>query len=181
MVDGVRGGRSTHGICMGVLSWAVERGRAGDIDLSELAAALAVWYSDDEAGSPWKFYVYVDERGGEQQREALEAILVGRLGGTVHDHFPWVWKPSNHLGTRVARIELDTRSGRESLRVGEYAAARVAAPVEAEATVACVIPGYERPGREYRGELLRVKDDELEFEFRGTCGFAGPFEYSGGS
>ncbi len=35
-----RGGRSTHGVCHGVLSWLVEDGRAGDVDLSGLAAAF---------------------------------------------------------------------------------------------------------------------------------------------
>ena len=28
MIDGVEGGRSTHGICFGVLSWLIDEGRA---------------------------------------------------------------------------------------------------------------------------------------------------------
>jgi hypothetical protein len=52
-INGVPGGRSTHGVCMGVLSWLIEDGASDDIDLSGLPVAMAVRYSDDEPGSPW--------------------------------------------------------------------------------------------------------------------------------
>src|SRR5256885_16211397 len=106
-IGGRRGGRSTYGICMGTLSWAIVEGRAGDVDLGGLGAALAVRYDDDEPGSPWSFFVYVDERGDARQREALEAILCGRLGGTPEGQFPWVWKPSRLPGVRPVPIEID--------------------------------------------------------------------------
>ena len=62
-LGGVKGGRSTYGICFGVLSWLVEDGHAGEVDLSGLAAAFVIRYDDDEPGSPWSFVVHVDERG----------------------------------------------------------------------------------------------------------------------
>ena len=43
MIGGVAGGRSTYGICFGVLSWLVEDGHAGDVDLSGLAASFTAW------------------------------------------------------------------------------------------------------------------------------------------
>ena len=67
MIGGVKGGRSTYGICFGVLSWLVSDGRAGAIDLTGLAAAFVIRYDDDEAGSPWSFVVHVDERGSAEQ------------------------------------------------------------------------------------------------------------------
>ena len=69
MVGGRPGGRSTHGICFGVLSWLIAEGDADGVDLAGLAAALTLRYDDDEPGSPWRFVVYVDERGSERQRE----------------------------------------------------------------------------------------------------------------
>ena len=51
-IDGVPGGRSTHGECVGVLSWVIDRGHAADVSLDGLAVALATRYHDDEAGSP---------------------------------------------------------------------------------------------------------------------------------
>ena len=67
-VGAIAGGRSTYGICFGVLSWLVREGQADGLDLSGLAAAFAIRYDDDEPGSPWSFVVYVDERGTEEQR-----------------------------------------------------------------------------------------------------------------
>ena len=73
-VGDVPGGRSTHGICFGVLSWLVAEGHAGDVDLSGLAAAFVIRYDDDEPGSPWSFVVHVDERGSERQQAALSQL-----------------------------------------------------------------------------------------------------------
>src|SRR3954462_13384188 len=87
-IGGRQGGRSTYGVCEGALSWAIEQGHAGDIDLSGLAAVLALRYSDDEPDSPWTYFLYVDERGDDAQRQALAAILTGGLGGSATEHFP---------------------------------------------------------------------------------------------
>src|SRR3954463_792452 len=77
-VDGVGGGRSTHGVCMGVLSWLIEEGGADGTDLSGLPVALAVRYSDDEAGSPGTGGLYLDGRGG---RAVAVGPLPRRAGG----------------------------------------------------------------------------------------------------
>src|SRR5689334_16638245 len=92
-IDGVPGGRSTHGECLGVLSWLVEDGSADGVDLSGLPVALALRYSDDEPGSPWTWVLYLDAGGSSDQLSALEDIFTGRRGGDAQSHFPWVWKP----------------------------------------------------------------------------------------
>src|SRR5437870_12242250 len=76
-VGGRSGGRSTHGICLGALSWLIGEGQAGDVDLAGLGVVLVLRYSDDEPGSPWTFVLYVDERGDERQRDALARIFTG--------------------------------------------------------------------------------------------------------
>ena len=106
-IAGRQGGRSTYGVCLGSLSWRIEEGDAGGIDLAGMRTVLANRYDDDEEGSPWSFFLYVDERADERQREALEGIFLGRLGGTPELQFPWVWKPSTLLGVRQVAIEID--------------------------------------------------------------------------
>src|SRR5204862_326565 len=64
------GGRSTYGICDFALSWRILDGRAAGTVLSGLEVVLAGSYSDDEAGSPWRVALYVDERADEAQRAA---------------------------------------------------------------------------------------------------------------
>src|SRR3954454_355723 len=128
-IGGQGGGRSTSGVCEGALSWVVQEGRAGDVDLSGLAAVLAVRYSDDEPGSPWDYRLYVDERGDERQREALAGILSGRMGGTAVAHFPWAFKPSRPLGVRAVPIEVSHERRGGWFRAGTYVTVRVAARV----------------------------------------------------
>jgi len=178
-IDGRSGGRSTHGICMGLLSWLVAEGQAGGVELGGLAVALASWYDDDEAGSPWRFVLYVDEQGDEPQREALEAIFVGRLGGSALVHFPWAWKPSHLVAVRPAQIEVDHTPRRQRLRIGKQVEVRIADAASDGHAVTCVIPGHERSGEELRAELLRVDDvAPFKFEYRGVCGYGADFDYS---
>jgi hypothetical protein len=178
-IDGVMGGRSTYGICLGALSWRTLEGHAGGVDLSGLGVVLATRYSDDEEGSPWSFVAYLDERGDAEQREALEAIFTGRWPGSQVEHFPWAWKASHRMAVRPAQIEIEHLPGRGWFRAGPYVEVRVARPVGDEHTVTCVIPGHERTGREIYAESLEVHDGDLEFSFRGNCGYESDFDYQG--
>ena len=177
-IGGRQGGRSTHGVCEGVLSWAVEEGGAGDVDLGGLAAVLALRYSDDEPGSPWDFMLYVDERGDERQREAIADILTGRLGGTPLVQFPWAFTPSRPLGVRAVPIEVAHEPRRGWFRAGEYVSVRVGDPVADQEPVTCAIPGHHRSGTELHGEHLRVADGPLAFEVSGRCAYQASFEYA---
>ena len=146
MVGGVKGGRSTHGICFGVLSWLVSDGHAGEIDLTGLAAAFVIRYDDDERGSPWSFVVHVDERGSAEQQTALAAILTGELGGEVL-RLPWVSKPSNLLDVRASPIEIiDSADGHE-LRVGRAVRLRASTPYQTDEIVACGFRATTSPAR----------------------------------
>jgi hypothetical protein len=177
-VGGRAGGRSTYGLCVGALSWAVTNGRAGDLDLSGLGAIMATRYHDDEPGSPWTFFLYVDERGDERQREALAQILTGRLGGTPQQQFPWVWKESHPLGWRSAQIEIEHIPRRGWFRAGESVMVRVRGPVADQEPVTCGIPGHGRSGTELYADVLRVQEGPLSFELSGKCAFESTFEYS---
>jgi hypothetical protein len=177
-VGGRPGGRSTYGVCLGSLSWQIEAGYAGDVHLAGMRAVLANRYDDDEPGSPWSFVLYVDERGDERQREALEAIFLGRLGGTPEAQFPWVWKESKLIAVRPVEIEVDHTPGRGWFRAGKQVSVRVRQRVPSQGTVTCVIPGHDRSGSEVIAEELFVDDGPLEFEVFGMCGYESTFEYS---
>jgi hypothetical protein len=178
-IDDVAGGRSTHGICTGVLSWLIEEGAAAATNLAGLAVALAIRYDDDEPGSPWQWILYVDERANEEQEAALEAIFTGRLGGDALTHFPWAWKASELLAVRRVAIDLDHTRRRQWLRIRDHVTVRIRDRFIDEATVTCVIPGHDRDGEELVADELAVDDGPLSFEYRGTCGYAATFAYSG--
>jgi len=178
-IDGQPGGRSTHGLCLGALSWVIEDGHLESTDLSGLDVAIASRYSDDEAGSPWSIVLYLDERADGEQRAALERIFLGRVEGTQIDHFPWAWKPSHVLAVRPARIEVDHTPRRQWFRVRDALSVRIRGPVDDLATVTCVIPGHEQAGEELVAEHLKVEDPSLRFEYEGNCGYAARFDYRG--
>jgi len=178
-IDGTDGGRSTHGVCAGVLSWLMEEGSVGEVDVGGLAVTLAVRYDDDEPGSPWSWILYLDERAGDEQAAALEAVFSGALGGDALTHFPWAWKESRFLGVRKVAIELDHTRRREWLRIRDHVTVRIRDRYPGDAAVSCVIPGHDRAGDELIADELRVDDESLSFEYSGVCGYETTFAYSG--
>ena len=178
-IDGFAGGRSTHGVCLGVLSWRIEEGAADSTDLSGLSVALASRYSDDEEGSPWTWILYLDARGSVEQRAALESIFTGRLGGDVMDHFPWAWKDSELVAVRPVEIEVNHTRRRQRLRIRDLVSVRIRGRYDGDETVTCVIPGHQRAGEELVANELVVEDDPLSFSYRGVCGYGSTFDYAG--
>jgi hypothetical protein len=177
-VGGRPGGRSTHGVCFGVLSWRVDEGHADGVDLAGLAAAFTIRYDDDEPGSPWRFVVHVDERGTPAQREALAAILLGRLGGDDVLRLPWVRKPSELLDVRTSPIEIGHGPDGHTLRVGRAIELAASRPFATDEQVSCVIPGHHVPGQELHAERLAVDDEPFAWELGGNCAFVSTFDYS---
>jgi hypothetical protein len=168
-IDGVAGGRSTHGVCFGALSWRVRQGHADDVDLAGTGAVMTYSYDDDEPQSPWTLVLYVD--GPDE----LGEILLGRLGGKHVRALPWVRKPTASVDVRPTRIDFE--DGR--VRVGDLIRVRATTPFQTESTVSCIVPGHDRPGTELISEELVVLDPPFEFELHGTCAFTREFEYAG--
>jgi hypothetical protein len=178
-IDGVPGGRSTHGVCLGILSWLIEDGAADGVELTGLPVALAVRYSDDEPGSPWTWILYLDAKATDEQRAALEGIFTGRLGGDALEHFPWAWKASELVAVRPVAIEVDHTRRRQLLRIRDRVSVRIRDAYDGEERVTCVIPGHGRAGEELVADELVVEDGPLAFSYRGTCGYGASFDYAG--
>jgi hypothetical protein len=178
MIDGVPGGRSTHGVCVGVLSWLIEEGAADGTDVSGLPVALALRYSDDEPGSPWTWILYLPAQASDEQRGALEAIYTGRLGGDAQSHFPWAWKASELVAVRPVEIDVDHTRRRQWLRIRDRVSVRIRDRYQGPETVTCVIPGHEQAGEELVAHELAVDDGPLTFTYRGFSGYAAAFDYS---
>src|SRR3954465_3953037 len=124
-IDGAPGGRSTHGVCMGALSWVIEEGAADTLDLSGLPVALSVSYSDDEPGSPWTWFLYLPEAASAHQRSALEGIFTGRLGGGSGDQFPGAGTAPSAVPVRAAAMGLSHEPRGQWLRVRDRVSVRI--------------------------------------------------------
>jgi hypothetical protein len=169
MVGGVPGGRSTYGVCFGVLSWLIHDGSVGDIDVSGLAAVLVCRYDDDEPGSPWTVALHVDGRGDGAQRAALETLFLEGL-----QNLPWIRKARHLIGVHVSEIAIDGTT----VRVGDSISMRASQPVETELPVACGIPGYDRLGLELYTDELVVHDEPFSWELSGNCAYESDFDYA---
>ena len=178
-IDGASGGRSTHGVCLGLLSWVIGTGDADGVDLDGQPVALASRYSDDEPGSPWSWILYLDAGATDEQRAALEGIFTGRLGGDAEKHFPWAWKASELVAVRPVDIEVEHSRRRQRLRIRDRVSVRIRDRYQGPETVTCVIPGHERGGEELVADELVVDDEPLGFSYRGVCGYASDFDYEG--
>jgi hypothetical protein len=178
-IDGAAGGRSTHGECLGLLSWLIAEGEVDGTDVGGLPVALASRYSDDEPGSPWTWILYLSEAASDEQRAVLEGVFTGRFGGDALRHFPWAWKESELVAVRPVSIEVDHRRRRQRLRVRDRASVRIRGRHDDQGTVTCVIPGHERDGEELVADELVVDDGPLAFRYRGVCGYGSTFDYSG--
>jgi hypothetical protein len=178
-IDGAPGGRSTHGVCMGVLSWLIEEGGLDGIDLAGLPVAMAIRYSDDEPGSPWTWVLYLDAGASGAQRDALEAIFTGQLDGAATAHFPWTWKEGELVAVRPVEIVVDHTRRRQLLRIRDRVSVRIRDRYAGPETVTCVIPGHDRAGEELIADQLVVEDGPLAFSYSGTCGYGTTFDYAG--
>jgi hypothetical protein len=174
-VGGRRGGRSTYGICDFALGWTIADGHADGLDLSGLAVVMAGSYDDDEAGSPWRVVLYIDDRAEVRQRAALEDIFLGRAGGTTLTNFARAI--GDVYAVRPAGIEIEHAADRRSIHAGGWVEVVEREPVPSAEPITCAIPGHDHPGEEVLAERLAVDDHSLRFEFRGRCGFATTYAY----
>jgi hypothetical protein len=169
MIDGVRGGRSTYGVCYGVLTWRITQGHAAETDLRGLSVALVYSYDDDEEGSPWSLVLHVDDRADEIQRAALVYIFLDGL-----TDLPWIRKVRDIVRVRSSVIDIEAGE----VRVGTAVRMRAIRPVETRSIVACIVPGYDRPGRELYADELTVEDEPFRWELHGNCAYTSTFAYA---
>ncbi|MGZ4689086.1 MAG: DUF1326 domain-containing protein [Acidimicrobiia bacterium] len=174
-IGGRPGGRSTFGICEFALSWRIEAGHFGATRLDGLDVVLAGFYTDDEPGSPWRVVLYVDERATPEQHARVVDIFLGRAGGTSRGNYAGAVDVVHAI--RSARVELEHEPRHWSIGVEGYVRVTAHELVACDETVACGIPGLDRPGQELRADILHVDDTPLAWEVRGRCAFATDFDY----
>ena len=72
----------TEGECKVVVGWHIDKGRHGDISLDGLNAALIAYAQGNMKDGQWKVALYLDERGDDRQRTALQGIFSAPTAGT---------------------------------------------------------------------------------------------------
>jgi hypothetical protein len=75
--------KPTEGACELAFGFHVDRGGYGGVALDGLNVALMVRTPGAMAEGNWSVALYLDERADEQQRQALQAVFTGSVGGPV--------------------------------------------------------------------------------------------------
>jgi hypothetical protein len=104
----------TQGACEVALGFHVDAGRYGDVSLDGLNAAVAFRTPGPMQDGDWTAAFYVDERGNDAQRDALEAIVSGKAGGIIGDLMSMV---STVLGVAVVPITWHAEDRRRSMEI----------------------------------------------------------------
>ena len=76
-------------------------------------------------------------------------------------------------------LEVEHTRRRQRLRIRDRVSVRIRDRYDGAETVSCVIPGHERTGEELVTDELLVEDEQLQFTYRGVCGYASTFDYAG--
>ena len=173
--NGVPGGLATYDTCQFALSWKIEEGHHGLIDLAGRSAVITGWYADAEPESPWRVRLFVDDRATAEAHDALARILLGRAGG--HPAASYGAAISEVLGIESADITLTHSEKKWRIGVAGRVEVRASRRTIVDGPVVCGIPG--QAGTEYTAEQLRVTDDPFEWDVTGRASFVAPFAYSG--
>jgi hypothetical protein len=172
---GDKGGRPSYETCDFALSWSIERGQAGALELAGLKVVM-VGRWETKPDNPWHVTLYIDERATPAQQDALTAIFLGRAGGLPQKGFG-----ANIVevhAVKSAGIILDHTRAHERMEVAPYLTVRTRQAAPHDYSVSCGIPGHDHPGQEIVAELFRYQDVAYDWDIRGKCGFATDFAYS---
>jgi len=156
--------RPTQGNCNGFGAWRIEKGVFGATKLDGVVFA-AVWFFPGlvEEGNGTAA-LYVDPKATPEQREAIEQIFLGKLGGGIFEVLAAM--TTKFHPTQVADIEFEVEDGKGRVKVGDIVEMESDLLSYPDGTV--IRPTFELPhGIEFKTALATnakrwwVRDDDL--------------------
>ncbi len=172
--NGIPGGEATYDRCEFALSWKIEEGHFGSVDLSDRSVVMTGWYADAEPGSPWRVRLFIDDLAKPEANDALATIFLGRAGG--HPANTYAAAITEVLGVEPAEISLTYSEQRWRIGVEGRVEVRASQRTAVTGPVVCGIPGAD-PGTEYTADVLRVTDEPFQWDVAGRASFVAAFAY----
>lgn len=103
------------GTCRGVIAWHFEKGRVGNVDVSGLTIAIAVFIPGNALAGNWRAAVYLDDKATSDQERVLLDTYTGKMGGPVADLASLVGEV---VSVERAPINFDVEKGKGTLKIG---------------------------------------------------------------
>ena len=170
----------TEGDCKVVVGWHIDKGRHGDAVLDGLNAALIAFAPGNMKDGKWEVALYLDKRGDDKQKAALQGIFSGADGGHLANLGPLIGKV---LGARPAEITFDKGANARFRFEVEGAASTEIDPIPGQGGGTAQISGAPlvvSPGQPLtvsRSSHLKIDDFGIKCEVAGRNGFFAPFAY----
>ena len=103
------------GECFAIVAYGIERGQIGATDVSGLNLVLICHIPGNVLAGNWKIVALVDERGSQEQRDALLSAFTGQLGGPLAD----IWEAliGEVKGVEFVPISHEVSGGSGVLRI----------------------------------------------------------------
>lgn len=103
------------GECFAIVAYGIERGQIRDLDVSGLNLVLICHIPGNVLAGNWQIVALVDERGTEEQRDALLSAFTGKLGGPLGDL--WTALIGEVKGVEFVPISHEVEEGSGTLRI----------------------------------------------------------------
>ena len=110
------------GTCEGVVAYHVERGSVNGIDVSGHTFALAGHIPGNALDGNWKVVLFVDDKAGDEQRDAILNAFTGQLGGPLADVAQLVGEV---VAIEKAPISVEVSEGKGTLKIGAVVDAKM--------------------------------------------------------
>ena len=177
------GAPATDGKCLGNVLWSIDEGRYGAIALTGLAVVLAVYAPGPRFDDGnWRVAMYGDERATSAQRDAVEAIFLGRAGG-FFGH--WAQLTAEVVGVKWVPIRVERAGRKRTVQIGkvlDIEAEGIAGPQAGSCTQLVNPPfwkGAPFAANLGRSNRFRYQDFDLRWEAPGkACSFS-EYRYDG--
>jgi hypothetical protein len=105
------------GECFAIVAYGIEHGQIEGIDVSGLNLVLVCHIPGNVLAGNWQIVALVDERGSQEQRDALLGAFTGKLGGPLGDL--WTALIGEVKGVEFVPISHQVVGGSGSLQVPE--------------------------------------------------------------
>ena len=103
------------GECFAIVAYGIDRGQIRELDVSGLNLVLICHIPGNVLAGNWQIVALVDERGTEEQRNALLAAFTGELGGPLGDL--WTALIGDVKGVEFVPISHEVVNGSGVLRI----------------------------------------------------------------
>jgi hypothetical protein len=173
-----KGSRPTEGHCDVVVAFRVDSGKYGQTDLSGLNAVTVIYAPGPMTHGNWSVEPYVDERGSETQRSALEQIFTANAGGPLGRFAPLI---SKRLPAKPVSIKFELDGKTRKLTIPNVADVTVEGVVGINSEQVWfdnVAHFANRRLAAAKGTSSHFKDQSFNFDNSGRNGHFAPIKWS---